>query len=188
MKKLFGQLFFNKTSILSFVILLPIHFYLAKISGIFAFSDGSATIWPSSGIFLAAMMLLGPKVWLPIFVSDWIAGEALYYHSLPVSFSIAAIDTVEVIGVSLVVLHFVKRTDPFVRIASTLRYFLLLAPIPALTAGLTITTLCLFGVSNWDAFWSGYRGWLCGVLTGEFVITPFILCVWHSINQYFGQN
>jgi two-component system, NtrC family, sensor kinase len=182
-KKLISQLLFNKVSILSLIILLPIHFYLAKISSAFAFADGSAAIWPSSGIFLAAMLLFGPRVWLPILISDWIACEALYYHSLPVSFSIAAIDTIDVICVSSVIMHFVKRTNPFGRIASTVKYFLLLLPITPITSALAITVLCLFGVSDWNLFWSVYRGWLCGLLTGGFVVTPFILCTWHSIKN-----
>ncbi len=182
-KKLASQLFFNKVSILSLVVLLPIHFYLAKISSAFAFSDGSAAIWPSSGIFLAAMLLFGPRVWLPILISDWIACETLYYHSLPVSFSIAAIDTVDVICVSSVMLHFIKRADPFGRITSTVKYFLLLLPITPITSGLAIITLCLFGVSEWNFFWSVYRGWLYGLLTGGFIVTPFILCTWHSIQS-----
>lgn len=183
MKKLFKQLLFNKTSVLSLVVLLPIHFYLAKISGVFTFSDGSATIWPSSGIFLAAAMLFGPKVWLSVFISDWIACETLYYNALPVSFSIAAIDTVEVIGVSLVMARFIRRTDLFGRIASTVKYFLLLAPVPALTSGLAVVTLCLFGVSDWETFRPAYKGWLCGVLTGMVVVAPLVLCTWHSIRR-----
>ncbi len=183
LQRQFSQLLFNKISIASLVILLPVHLYLAKISGIFAFDDGTAVIWPSSGIFLAAMLLLGHRVWLPIFIADWIAGETLYYHSLPVSFSIAAIDTIEVICVSLLILHFSKRKYPFGQISSTLKYLLLLPSVPMLTAGLAIATLCLSGVSPWADFWPAYRVWLCVILTGEVVITPFILCTWHSVKS-----
>ena len=183
LKKQLTRFLFNKTSLLSLIILLPIHLYLAKISSIFSFEDGSAAIWPSNGIFLAAVMLFGPRVWLPIFISDWIACEVLYYQSLPVSFSIAVIDTVEVVSVGLIILYFVKRTYPFGRIASTLKYLMLLPPVSALAAGLAVATLCLFETVSWDAFGPVYRGWLCGVLTGEVVITPFILCTWHSIQQ-----
>lgn len=179
----FSQLLFSKISIASLVILLPVHLYLAKVSGIFAFDDGTAVIWPSSGIFLAAMLLWGHRTWLPIFIADWIAGETLYYHSLAVSFSIAAIDTIEVICVSLLILHFVKRKYPFGQIANTLKYLLLLPPVPMLTAGLAIATLCLSGISAWADFWPAYRVWLCVILTGEVVITPFILCTWHSIKS-----
>ncbi len=182
-KRYLRQFIFNKTSLLSLIVLLPIHLYLAKISGLFYSSDGSAAIWPSTGIFLAAMLLLESKVWLPIFISDWVASETLYYHDLRVSFPIAAIDTIEIIGVSLLILHFVKRTYPFGRVATTLKYLFLLLPITALTGGLATITLCLFGVSSWDVFWSVYRGWICGILTSEVVLTPFILCTWHSIQS-----
>lgn len=187
LQRQFSQLLFNKISIASLVILLPVHLYLAKISGIFAFDDGTAVIWPSSGIFLAAMLLLGHRVWLPIFIADWIAGETLYYHSLPVSFSIAAIDTIEVICVSLLILHFVKRKYPFGQISSTLKYLLLLPPVPLLTSGLAIAVLCLAGISAWADFWSAYRIWLCVILTAEVVITPFLLCIWHSIKSRYWK-
>lgn len=177
------QFIFNRISLLSLIILLPIHLYLAKISSIFSFSDGSAVIWPSAGIFLAAMLLLKSKVWLPIFISDWVANETLYYHDLRISFPIAVIDTIEVIGVSLLILHFVKRAYPFGRVTTTLKYLFLLAPITALTGGLATLTLCLFSVNSWDVFWSVYRGWICGILTSEVVLTPFILCTWHSIQS-----
>lgn len=182
-KKYLIQFIFNETSLLSLIVLLPIHLYLAKISGIFSFSDGSAAIWPSAGIFLATMLLLKSKVWLPIFISDWVSNETLYYHDLRLSFLISAIDTIEIIGVSLLILHFVKRTYPFGRVTTTLKYLFLLVPITALTGGLATTTLCLFGVNSWDVFWSVYRGWICGILTSEVVLTPFILCTWHSIQS-----
>ncbi|MGC1307753.1 MAG: MASE1 domain-containing protein [Phormidesmis sp.] len=178
-----NRLLFNKTSIISLLVLLPVHLYLAKISGIFAFENGSATIWPSSGLLLAAMIVFGSKVWLPVFISDWIAGETLYYQSLPISFSIAAIDTVEVIFVSLAILYIVKSSYPFSRISATLKYLLLLLPITVCTSGLAIATLCLFGISSWDSFWPDYRGWLCSIITGEVVITPFVLCLGHSIRH-----
>ncbi len=181
LQKPFDCLLFNRVSAISLVTLLPIHFYLAKISGLFAFEDATAVIWPSTGIFLAATLILGPRAWLPIFISDWIVGEVLYYKFLPLSFSIAVIDTVEVACVSWLILHWVKRRYPFDRVASTLRYMLLLVPIPLVTAGLAIATLCLFEVNQWDGFWLAYKGWLCGMLTGGVVITPLILCVWHSI-------
>ncbi|WP_121969322.1 MASE1 domain-containing protein [Leptolyngbya sp. BC1307] len=182
-KGLLNRLLFNRTSAISLMILLPVHFCLAKISGIFAFEDATAIIWPSTGIFLAATLILGYKVWLPMFISDWIVGEVLYYKFLPLSFSIAAIDTIEVACVGLVILHFVKRRYPFDRVNSTLRYMSLLVPIPLVTAGLAIATLCLFRVSEWNGFWLAYKGWLCGMLTGGVVITPLILCVWHSIQK-----
>ncbi len=181
-KRQLNRLLFNRVSAISLLILLPVHFCLAKISGLFTFEEAAA-IWPSSGAFLAAVLLLGHRAWLPMFVSDWIIGQVLYYGSLPLSFSIAAIDTVEAIGISLVILYFVKRSYPFGRVASTLKYLLLLVPIPMLTAGLAVATLCLFGVSDWDGFWLTYKSWLCGMLTSGVVITPFILCTWHSIKE-----
>ncbi len=62
LKKQFQQWLFNRTSIISLIVLVPTHLCLAKTSGLFSFADGSSAIWPSSGVFLAALMLFGPKV------------------------------------------------------------------------------------------------------------------------------
>ena len=182
-KRYLRRFILNKTSLLSLIVLLPVHLCLAKLSGTFSFSEGGAAIWPSAGMFLAAMLLLKSKVWLPIFISDWVSNEILYYHDLRISLPITAIDTIEIVGVSLLILHFVKRTYPFGRVATTLKYLFLLVPITALTGGLATITLCLSGVSSWDTFWPVYRGWICGILTSEVVLTPFILCTWHSIQS-----
>ncbi|PZO56331.1 MAG: hypothetical protein DCF15_08890 [Phormidesmis priestleyi] len=183
LKKQFQQWLFNRTSIISLIVLVPTHLCLAKTSGLFSFADGSSAIWPSSGVFLAALMLFGPKVWLPIFISDWIVCQTLFYHALPTSLLISIIDTAEVIGASLLMLHFVKRSYPFDRIASTLKYLLRLIPMPLVSSGLAVAVLSLLGISEWSDFWPVYRGWLCGVLAGEVVITPFLLSTWYSFKS-----
>ncbi len=80
-------------------------------------------------------------------------------------------------------LHFVKRSYPFDRIASTLKYLLLLIPMPLVSSGLAVAVLSLLGISEWSDFWPVYRGWLCGVLAGEVVITPFLLSTWYSFKS-----
>ncbi len=128
-------------------------------------------------------MLFGPKVWLPIFISDWIVCQTLFYHALPTSLLISTIDTAEAVGASLLMLHFVKRSYPFNRIASTLKYLLLLIPMPLISSGLAVAVLSWLGISNWSDFWPVYRGWLCGVLAGEVVITPFLLSTGYSFKS-----
>lgn len=179
-EKISGRWLFNRISVVSLLVLFPVHFFLAKVSDAFAFTDGTTFVWPSAGIFLAATLLLGPKVWLPVFLCNLIANEVLYYHYLPVSASIALLDTAMYALTGLLLLRFVKRPYPFGRISSTLKYLFLLLPVLMVASVLTIATQCAFGVSNWTDFLPLYQGWLCADVTAMVVVTPAILCIWYS--------
>ncbi len=176
------QSLFNRTSIISLTILLPIHLYLAKISGIFAFDDGTGVIWPSTGVFMAVVFIFGPKkMWLPIFICDLVANEFLYYHYWPASLLIAGIATIDYIVISSLILHFVRNRKPFERIADTLKFLCLVVPVPFVTSALSIAAQCLLAGSSWRDFLPLYRGWIASITTGMMIVSPVMICTWQSI-------
>lgn len=75
----------DRTLLIGFFILLPIHFALAKLSTVFTFSDGSAAIWPSSGVFLATILLFGRRFWIVLLLCDFIINRVLFFNT-PASF------------------------------------------------------------------------------------------------------
>ena len=182
-KKAIHPLLFNRFSILSLVVLLPAHFFLARASDAFTFTDSITFVWPSAGIFLVAVLLIGFRAWLPILIANLIVNQALYYSSLPISLSIAAIDTAQVGLVGLMMFHYIKRPYPFDRVSSILKYLFLLVPVPAVLSALAIAVQCAFGVSSWGDFLPLYQGWLCGDITAMVVVSPPFLCLWHSVKK-----
>ena len=180
-KKAIHQLLFNRFSMLSLVVLLPAHFFLARVSDAFTFTNSITFVWPSAGIFLAAVLLIGFRAWLPILIANLMVNQVLYYSSLPISLSIAAIDTAQVGLVSMMMFHYIKRPYPFDRVSNTLKYLFLLVPVPAVLSALAIAVQCAFGVSPWGDFMPLYQGWLCGDITAMVVVSPPFLCIWHSV-------
>lgn len=183
-KTLLRQLLFNRRSLLSLSVLLPIHLYLAKVASIFAFPDGTGTIWPSTGIFMAALLLLGRRqLFIPVLICDFVACQLFYYGYWPTSLLVASISSLEVLLVSSLILGVIKHPYPFNRVADTLKYMALLVPVPLVTSACAIAVQCLFGSSNWPDFWSLYFSWFTSVTTAMVVVSPVLICIWQSIQD-----
>jgi integral membrane sensor domain MASE1 len=152
------------------------YFAAAKLSLALASVHPSATpIWPPTALALAAVLLLGYRIWPAIFLAALIA-NAMTAGSIFTSVAIATGNTLEsVVGASLI-----DRWSDGVRTFDTpagVARFALICLIPStmISATLGAVSLSLGGYADWANFASIWVTWWMGDLAGALVITPVIV-------------
>jgi two-component sensor histidine kinase len=153
-----------------------IYFGLAKLSLALASIHPSATpIWPPTGYALAAVLLLGYRVFPAIFLGALLANFTTA-GSLGTSLAIATGNTLE----SLVGAYFINRwsdgRSTFDTPAGVAKFALIcLIPSTMTSATLGVGSLSLAGYADWSEFRSIWTTWWMGNLAGALVITPAIV-------------
>ena len=71
----------ERTYLIAALVIPTVHIGLGYIGLSTTFINGASAFWPSFGVFLAAMLLLGYRVWPIIFVSDFIVCRLLFFQN-----------------------------------------------------------------------------------------------------------
>ncbi len=144
----------------------------------------ATAVWPPSGIALAAVLLVGSRVWLGIWLGAFLANfwdffsptnEFSLVAHLLVSGSIAAGSTVQpLLGAFL--LHRWIGGQNFLDRARNVFQFVGIALLMCLVASTVgVTTLCLAGFAPWANYGSNWWTWWLGDTVGVFIVTPLVL-------------
>ncbi len=157
--------------------LAVIYFAAARIALSFAISPpGYATaVWPPSGIALAAVLLLGNRIWPGI----WL-GAALV--NFTVSFSpvmpllIATGNTLEALTGAVLIRHFiVDMSCRFDHAPDVFKFVVIAASSCVIAATVAVVGLTIEGSVSWPAFLPNWITWWQGDVTGIITWTPLIL-------------
>jgi len=149
---------------------------VAKLSLALASIHPSATpIWPPTGFALAAVLLLGYRIWPAIFLAALIA-NATTAGSIYTSLAIATGNTLESVVGAYLVNRWSGGVSTFDTPAGVTRFALIsFMPSTMISATLGVVSLCLSGYADWADFASIWMTWWMGDLAGALVITPVIL-------------
>jgi two-component system, NarL family, sensor histidine kinase FusK len=166
-------------SLIMVVAVAGVYFGAAKLglSAAFATEQVSA-VWPPTGIALAALVLLGVRVWPGIYLGALLA-NADTAEPLAAAAGIAAGNTLMTL-VCLVVLRRIVRFDP--ALERTRDVFGLAAAAvlsAAVSASNGVANLALHGLVSWATFGSVWGVWWVGDAMGIVIVAP-ILLVWAS--------
>lgn len=157
--------------------LAVIYFAAAKIALSFAITPpGYATaVWPPSGIALAALLLLGNRVWPGV----WL-GAALV--NFTVSFSpvmpllIATGNTLEALaGAILVQRYIIGMSCRFEQAPDVFKFVAVAALSCVIAATVGVVSLTLDGSVAWPEFFQNWLTWWQGDAAGIIIMTPLIL-------------
>ena len=151
---------------------------------------GIATVvWPPSGIALAALLILGnrvwPGVWIGAFLSNnWAALNLSDARSTVVMLATGmAIDTGSLlqalVGAALV-RRFIGARNPFDRVRDTLTFVSISLPMGLIASSVGVLSLCLGGFLPADLALDRWSNWWIGDTGGVLVMTPVILTCWHQ--------
>src|SRR5262245_13150652 len=162
------------------LILAVIYFVTAKIGLALAVVNPSAsTVWPPTGIALAALLIYGYRLWPAIFVAAFLANITTA-GTIATSLAIASGNTLEaVLGAYLIdryaggryALNSVPGIFKFVGFGA------ILSTLVSATIGVTALTLAGFAeVYNYRAIW--YTWWLGDAVGG--VVVGALLLLWHN--------
>ena len=174
-------LILERKILIALLIIPPVHFSLALLCRSVYFQDGSAAIWPSTGVYLATVLLLGYRIWPAIFLSEFIANSVLFYPNIAVSSSQAIIGIIDPLITAFLINRLIKHRNFLEKSGDVFKFVVLLMPSLLVTSTLCITILCLSGNTPWTEYGGAWRGWFKSTIAGELLITPAILSwFWQS--------
>jgi len=164
--------------LLGFLALAAVYFAAAKLGLMLAFVHASATaVWPPTGIALASMLLLGPRVWPAILLGAFLANVTTA-GNLWTSLGIATGNTLEGVLGAWLVTRFANGSDAFER-ARDILSFGALAGFLATTVSATVgvTSLALGSYASWNDSGAIWLTWWLGDVAGALVVAP-VLILW----------
>ncbi|WP_026735163.1 MASE1 domain-containing protein [Fischerella sp. PCC 9605] len=166
-------------------LIIPIvHFCLGYIGLSMTFVNGASVFWPSLGVFLAAMLLVGYRVWPILFLSDFIVGYILFFkNNFLISSIISGVNLITPVLATFLIHRCIKRHNFLERSQDVFKFIVLTVPSPAISSILAALTLCVSGIASWTAFGDVCRTWLASDSTGILVVTPLLLA-WFQKSQY----
>jgi PAS domain S-box-containing protein len=142
----------------------------------FAFLHASATpVWPPAGIALAAMLLLGPRIWPIIFAGAFLINVSIA-GSIATSLGIAAGNTLEAVVGALLVTRYAGGRNALDRPRDILRFVVLAGVVStAISATVGVTSLALGNYARWDDYDRIWLTWWLGDMAGDLIVAPLIL-------------
>lgn len=162
------------------LLLAGIYCASAKLGLTLATVHPSATpVWPPTGIALAALLLMGYRVWPGIFLGAFLANLTTF-GTVWTSLGIAAGNTLEGLAGAYLVNRYANGTRAFERAKDILQFALLSAVVSTtVSAGIGVTSLTLGGLAPWAGFWPIWFTWWLGDAGGALVVAPLII-LWRT--------
>jgi PAS domain S-box-containing protein len=157
------------------LVLAALYFAAAKLSLPFAIPPGYATaVWPPSGIALAALLLLGTRLWPGVWLGAAIVNLAVE-SSWVAAAMIATGNTLEAVIASALIrqrmgvpLRFARGSDVFLLVAACAASAVIAASIGTLALSLGNPVGAEAIAYNW---WTWWQGDVCGMV----ILAPLIL-------------
>src|SRR5437879_3351113 len=158
------------------VALAAIYFIAGKLGLKLATISASATVvWPSSGIALAAFLVLGPRLWPGILLGAFLVNVTTA-GSVATSLGIGVGNTLEGLLGAYLVKRFAHGRYAFDRAPDIVK-FAALAGIVSTTVSATcgVTSLVLGGFADWANYRDIWLTWWLGDAGGALIVTPLLV-------------
>jgi signal transduction histidine kinase/integral membrane sensor domain MASE1 len=137
------------------------------------------TVWPPTGISLAALLLWGPRLWPAVWVGALIANAAM---NAPIwtAAVVATGNTLEAVVATWVLRRSFQFDARLQRVRDVLTFILVAAAgSTIISATVGVGTLAVSGVQLWQRFPQLWWEWWVGDAVGAIVVAPVILAVAH---------
>jgi len=166
-------------------VLALLYYLLARWSLLFTLEGTHASpIWPPSGIALAAMLLLGHRVWPAITVGAFTANLLAYTAQHEITLAAASLFLVIAIGNTLEALagfHLARKLgiaqDPLSQPQPIFKFILITLSACAISASTGTISTVLGGLAPHADAWSVWLNWWLGDIGGILVFLPIIV-IW----------
>jgi signal transduction histidine kinase/CheY-like chemotaxis protein len=162
--------------LLTAAILTLVYFVSGKLAlKLFAVVHASASaVWPPTGIALAALLLLGYRMWPAIFIGAFLV-NVTSVGNIATSLGIATGNTLEALCGALLVNHFADGLQAFDRPQNVFKFagVALISTVLSPTAG--VTSLALGGFAAWAKYGTIWTTWWLGDFAGALIVAPLIL-------------
>src|SRR5437016_1157615 len=156
-------------------VLTLIYFVAGKLGLQLAFLNASASpVWPPAGIALAALLVLGYRVWPGIFIGAFFV-NLLTAGNILTSLSIAGGNTLEAVCGAWLVNRFASGSHVFERPQDVFKFALAAIVSTTVSAAIGVSSLALGGFVPWANYAPVWVTWWLGDASGDLVIAPFLL-------------
>ncbi len=158
------------------LLLTALYFIAGKLGLRLAFMNASASaVWPSTGIALAALLLLGYRVWPGIFAGAFLVNVTTT-GSLQTTLGIALGNTLEGLTGAYLVNRFARGRHTFDRAQDIFMFAGLAGMVStAISATCGVISLSLGGYAEWADIRSIWLTWWLGDAGGALLVTPVLL-------------
>ena len=157
------------------VLLAVAYFVAAKLSLLFAIPPGHATaVWPPSGIALAAMLLLGNRIWPGV----WLGATLVNYtvnSSLTLALVMGTGNALEALAGAMLIRRYVGVPRRFEHGRDVITFVAVAAASCTIAATVAVLSMTAMGLVSWPDFLSNWWTWWQGDVTGIIIVTPLIL-------------
>src|SRR5215813_4632356 len=149
-----------------------VYFIVGKFGLMLASLHASASpVWPSAGIALAAILLIGYRVWPAIFVGAFLV-NITNAGDVATSLAIATGNTLEALAGAWLVIRFARGKNFCDRPQDVFKFALVGATSTVISASFGVTSLALAGFADWAHYGAIWLTWWLGDVTGDLVFAP----------------
>jgi len=144
-------------------------------------SEASA-IWPTSGFYLASLLIFGWRIWPALFLAE-IVGNSLFYETASAIASISLVDGSEILILGFLIQRWIGHHQLLDRSQDFFKFLAIVLGLTAISSTLATGVLCLHGISPWSDFMTTWRLWYVAILGGSTIVTPALLSWAHWQNR-----
>jgi len=165
----------SSSRLLHISVVTLIYFGVGKFGLMLASLHASASpVWPSAGIALAAILVLGYRVWPAIFVGAFLV-NVTNAGDVATSVAIATGNTLEALTGAWLVIRFARGKNFCDRPQDVFKFALVAATSAMISPALGVTSLALAGFADWTHYGAIWLTWWLGDTTGLLVFTPLVV-------------
>jgi two-component sensor histidine kinase len=152
------------------------YFAFAKAGLTLASINPSATpVWPPTGLAIAAILLLGPRISPAIFAAAWLANQTTTGEPVS-SLAIAFGNTLEALVAGVLIERWAGGESAFDAPASVLRFIgICLAVATPVSATIGVSSLLVSGLAEVAAVPAIWTTWWLGDFTGALIVAPAVV-------------
>src|SRR5690349_19056562 len=145
-------------------------------------------VWPPSGIALAALLILGNRVWPGIWLGAFLANNwtqfdpSNWHTALSMVATGAGIDTgslLQSLAGAAMMRRYIGERNPFDRVKDALAFVGMALAMCVIGSLCGVMSLCLGGFLGWGHALQRWITWWVGDAGGVLIITPAILSCWY---------
>lgn len=144
---------------------------------------GASSLWLPSGVALAAVLILGYRIWPGIVLAAFLTNVLIFISNrqtadltfLGVSLLSAAGYTLQAVTGALLYRRLVRPPVFFESTRDVFKFLFVACVMGSLSAAVHLTGLCLFKIISWSAYENLWFGWSFGDTIGILVLAPFLM-------------
>jgi signal transduction histidine kinase len=165
----------SSSRLLRISIVTLVYFIVGKFGLMLASLHASASpVWPSAGIALGAILVLGYRVWPGIFIGAFLV-NVTNAGDVATSLAIATGNTLEALVGAWLVIRFARGKNFCGRPQDVFKFALVAATSTIISPSFGVTSLALAGFADWTHYGAIWLTWWLGDATGDLVFTPLVV-------------